>query len=95
MTPLEKQHMLTLANAALAHLEMDSYDGGWRVGSCNRPFGNSFPQSQRDILFYAGAITHRYVGSDEELSTPDLDYAERLWKNLGPFIRDKCKLDPA
>jgi len=96
MTELEKRHMLALANAALAHLEMDEDAGIWRVGSYGRPFGESFPQSERDVLFYAGAISPRYLeGPAAELSEEQYAYAEKLWRNLGAFIRDQCKLDPA
>lgn len=94
--PNKKHHLLTLAQAALQHLEFDEDGEIWRTGTYGRPFGNSYPQSERDVLFFAGAIKERYDDEDAEpLSEADIEYADELWKDLGSFIRDKCKLVPA
>ncbi len=91
----DRQPMLHLARAALAHLEFEPDCDIWQTGTCSRPFGNSFSQSARDILFHARVLEEPQYGGgsfEEELTRKQLDHAERLWANLGAFIRDECIL---
>lgn len=84
-----KEQMFALAKAAIEHLEYHDDGETWRVGSHGRPFGNSYPDNIYDILTHAGIISS---DPDHHITSEEIVHAEQMWKKLGDFIRNECKL---
>ena len=84
----KKQHLFKLADAFFDNLEIDNCEYGGIGLNSKRPFGNSYVQG--DILEIIGVKEeHESFAGELQYSHAQEDYADELYGELIPFLREK------